>query len=316
MNIVFMGSPDFAVPGLEKLYNEPGITIKAVVTQPDRKKGRGHKLRPTPVKQMAHKLGLKVLQTDNINREEFITNLRDLSPEAIVVVAFGQKLGKKVLELPSYGCINLHASLLPRYRGASPIHRAIINGDKVTGVTTMYMDEGWDTGDIIYKKEVKINREDTAGTLHDKLASIGGDLLVKTLNDIEKGVAPREKQSEDKASYAYKIDRKIGELDWSRSSEDIFNLVRGVNPWPGAYTTWKGKLLKIWWVEPLKLTVTENDKKMEAGEVITASQEDGIIVKTGDDAVKIIELQLAGRKKITADKFVLGYNIKEGDKLG
>lgn len=327
MDIVFMGTPDFSVTSLKYLYKNEQINIKAVVTQPDRPRGRGQKLKPSPVKAAALSYNLKVLQSDNVNKDQFIKKLNSLSPDAIVVVAFGQKLGDDILNMTKYGCINLHASLLPEYRGAGPIHQVIIDGRKKTGVTTMYMDQGWDTGDIIYKKEVKIEYEDTVGKLHDKLAEVGADLLVETLVDIEKGNAPRLKQDEEEATYAYKIKKDKGKIDWSKGKEEIYNLVRGVNPWPGAYTYYNGKLLKIWSLSVVDEnhlknitekagSFTENVDLKKPGKIITANENDGLIVKTGDGAVKIEKLQLSGKKRMTFKDFIHGYNMNKGEKLG
>ncbi|MEJ6950884.1 methionyl-tRNA formyltransferase [Natronospora cellulosivora (SeqCode)] len=312
MKIIFMGTPDFAVYSLESLAEAQEIEILAVVTQPDRPKGRGQKLRPTAVKKKALDLKIPVLQSENINSEEFLEKLRALSADAIVVVAFGQKLSEEILNMTKYGCINLHGSLLPEYRGASPIHQAIIDGKKVTGITTMYMAEGWDTGDMIYKKEVDLKNNDTVGSLHDKLADIGADLLVKTLIDIEKGIAPREEQDDSKATYASKIDKKTGRIDWSKTSEEIYNLVRGVNPWPTAHTYYQGKLLKVWKVE----IDTQVDEDVEAGTILKADVNNGIVVKSGDASIKITRLQVSGRKKMDAKKFLNGYTIDIGEKLG
>ncbi|MDI3546420.1 MAG: methionyl-tRNA formyltransferase [Halanaerobiales bacterium] len=312
MDIIFMGTPDFAVPSLEQLHKSKEIEVKAVVTQPDRPRGRGQKLQPSPVKRKALKLGLKVFQEKDVNQVEFIEELKRLNPDAVVVVAFGQKLGRELLNLTRFGCINLHASLLPEYRGASPIHQAIIDGRNESGVTTMFMDEGWDTGDIIYQKKVEIKRTDTVGTLHDRLAVVGAELLVKTILDIEKGIAPRIKQDEGLATYASKIDKEIGRINWNNTAEDIFNLVRGVNPWPGAFTTHRGKLLKVWWVIPLKVTKAEN---AEPGEIVATGEEEGLVVKTGQGLVKIEKLQLAGRRKMSVKDFLRGYNIEKGEKF-
>ncbi len=311
MNIIFMGTPIFAVPSLKNIIQADGCDVKAVVTQPDRKKGRGQKSQPSPVKKTAQKYNLPVLQSENINQAEFIESMQKYQPDFIVVVAFGQKLAEEVLNLPKFACINLHASLLPKYRGASPIHQAIINGDKLTGNTTMYMGAGWDNGDIIYQQEVKIKRSDNVGSLHDKLAIKGAQLLVQTLEDIYAGQAPRQPQVEAEATYAGKIDKSIGEIDWHDSAEDIFNLVRGVNPWPGAFTYLDGKLLKIWRVEPL----SENAADYSAGQVVGCSEK-GIIVKTGNGLVRIAKLQLASRKKMDSGEFVCGYDLKAGKKLG
>lgn len=319
MKIIFMGTPEFSVVSLERLHHTEKINIRAVVTQPDKPRGRGQILQPTPVKKKAVELGLNVLQTSNVNESSFLEQLDNLNPDFIVVVAFGQKLSRKLLDIPEYGCINLHASLLPEYRGAAPIHQAIIDGREFTGVTTMYMAEGWDTGDMIYKEKVKIDRDDTVGILHDKLADIGADLLIKTIIDIKKGAAPRVKQDHNRASYASKIDKSTGEIDWKMNSEDIYNLVRGVNPWPGAYTYLEGETLKVWMVS-INHPDSENDDNdisgFEPGAVVNADSESGLLVKSGDGIIAIEELQVAGRKRISAKDFLHGYTIDEGIVLG
>ncbi len=313
MDIVFMGSPDFAVNSLEKLAKSKKINIKAVVTQPDRKKGRGQKKQGTAIKKKAIELELNVLTTDNVNDKDFIEKLESLAPEILVVVAFGQKLSKYLLDLTEYGAINLHASLLPKYRGSSPIHQAIINGDNKTGVTTMYMNEELDKGDIIYKKKIDIKRDDTVGHLHDKLADLGADLLLKTLSDIKKGKAERRVQNHKKATYAPKIDKNYGKINWSKSAEEIYNFVRGVNPWPGAYSKLNDKLLKIW-----KVSLVDDkyiSKEGEIAEIIEANTEDGILVQTGKGIIKIDVLQLAGKKKMKVEDFLRGNNVEIGKKL-
>lgn len=312
MKIIYMGTPDFAVPGLEKLNEEYGIEVSSIVTQPDRPRGRGQNLQPPPVKEKGIELGIRVLQTDNINDPLFIDKIKEIKPDAIVVVAFGQKLSKDILQLPEYGCINLHASLLPKYRGSSPIHRAIINGDEITGVTTMYMDEGWDTGDIIYQKEIYIEKTDTVGTLHDKLAIEGAKLLAKTLIDIKKGKAPRIEQNHKKATYAYKIDKKLGKINWNNSTINIYNLVRGVNPWPGAYTKYENKIIKVWRVSIFNYN---NTNKIEPGEIVISNPEEGLVVKTGDGFIRIDELQVPGRKRMDVNDFLRGYEVEQGKKF-
>lgn len=329
VKVIFMGTPDFSVVSLERLESSNDIEIMAVVTQPDKPRGRGQKMRPTPVKKKAVDLGIDVLQTKNVNEANFLDKLRELSPDIIIVVAFGQMLSKKLLELPKYACINLHASLLPEYRGAGPIHQVILDGKEFTGVTTMYMAEGWDTGDMIYKEKVEIDRQDTVGILHDKLADIGADLLVKTLIGIEKGAAPREEQNHEKATYASKIDKTTGEIDWSNSSEKIYNQVRGVNPWPGAYTYHQGEMLKIW-----KCSIKENKdiakdiddanayinnksvNQFPVGYIVKANSKEGLFIKTSDGIIEIIELQMAGRKRMSAKDFLHGYTIDNGSLLG
>jgi methionyl-tRNA formyltransferase len=312
MKIVFMGTPEFAVPSLLKLNNDQEIEVEAVVTQPDRKSGRGQKVHYSDIKEKALENDLEVMQSKNVNQKEFLDKLAEIEPDFIVVVAFGQKLSPELLEIPKYGCINLHASLLPEYRGSSPIHKAIIDGKKVTGNTTMYMDEGWDDGDIIYQQEIEIAEDDTVGVLHDKLAKAGAELLIKTLKDIEAGQAPRIKQDDSKATFAYKIDKSLGEIDWEQSAQEIHNLIRGVNPWPGAYSFLKGKRLKLWESSVSKLENTD----FEPGTIVKANIKDGILVQTGDGILAIEKLQLPGSKKIEAEDFLNGYQLSSEEKLG
>jgi len=312
MKIVYMGTPEFAVPSLEALYNDEQIEIEAVVTQPDRKSGRGQQVHYSDVKKKALALNLNVMQSENVNQDDFIKKLKDIEPDFIVVVAFGQKLSAELLEIPEYGCINLHASLLPEYRGSSPIHRAIIDGKKLTGNTTMYMDEGWDDGDIIYQQELEIAEDDTVGLMHDKLAEAGADLLVKTLKDIKAGKAPRIEQDDSKATFAYKIDKSLGEIDWQQSAQDIHNLVRGVNPWPGAYTFLNDKRLKIWETR----VIDRENTDFAPGTIVKADIKNGILVQTGDGILEIEKLQLPGAKKIEAEDFLNGHQLNAEEKLG
>ncbi len=227
MKVVFMGTPDFAVAALKSLCESDFIDVVGVVSQPDRRRGRGQKVKATPVKKEAMKRGIEVFQPQKVSTLEGINKLKEWNPDLIVVVAYGQILKKEVLELPPQGCINIHASLLPKYRGAAPIHRALINGEKVTGVTTMLMDEGMDTGDAILMEEIEIGQEDTVGTLHDKLAKLGAELIVKTLKAIDEGRASYEEQDNTKATYADKIDKAEGEVDWSKGAVEIWNLFGG-----------------------------------------------------------------------------------------
>ena len=309
MNIIFMGTPEFAVPSLEELYSDSEIEIEAVVTQPDRRSGRGQKVHYSDIKEKALEFELEVLQSDNVNQDGFLKNLKEYEPDFIVVVAFGQKLSPELLEIPKYGCINLHASLLPEYRGSSPIHKAIIDGKKITGNTTMYMDEGWDDGDIIYQQEVKISKDDTVGDLHDKLAKKGAELLLKTLKDVEKGEAPRIAQDDSEATFAYKIDKSLGQINWSEDARDIYNLVKGVNPWPGAYSFLNGKRIKIW-----KTEIYDSDKNTgeKPGFIVEANPDAGILVQTGNGILAIKELQLSGSKRNDVADFLNGHQINKG----
>ena len=311
MDIVFIGSPDFAVKSLERFYNSDKINIKAVISQPDRKKGRGQKKQPTAVKKKAVEMNLDVITSNNVNTDQFIKKVKSYKPEAIVVVAFGQKLSNKILDFPEFGCINLHASLLPKYRGSSPIHQAIINGDKKTGITTMYMDEELDKGDIIYQKEIEIDYEDTVGDLHDKLASQGADLLLKTLLDLKNNKAPRKKQDESRASYAFKIDKSLGKIDWSKNSKEIYNLVRGVNPWPGAFTKLDNKKIKIWDVS----IINNGFSAGEVGEIIRSNEDEGLIVQTCNGYLRIDKLQVPGKKSMKSEDYLRGNTIATGKKF-
>lgn len=316
MKIIFMGTPEFAVPSLVSLNKAEDVKIEAVITQPDRKSGRGQKLHFSDIKEKALALDLEVLQSKNVNQDRFTAKLKRLKPDFIVVVAFGQKLSPELLELPEYGSINLHASLLPEYRGSSPIHKAIIDGKKISGNTTMYMAEGLDTGDIIYQQQVEIKEDETVGQLHDKLAQKGADLLLKTLRDIKKGTAPRIPQAESEASFAAKIDKKLGLINWKEDAETIHNLIRGVNPWPGAYTFLDSKRVKIWESELKKeaeLNTAAEDFK--AGEIIKADSKKGILVQTGSGVLAVKKLQLAGTKKMSALDFINGYQLSQNSRF-
>jgi len=306
MKIIFMGTPEFAVPSMLKLYNDDQIEIEAVVTQPDRKSGRGQQVHYSDIKEKALELDLEIMQSENVNQSQFLAKLKEIAPDFIVVVAFGQKLSPDLLEIPNHGCINLHASLLPEYRGSSPIHKAIINGKKTTGNTTMYMDQGWDDGDIIYQQKIIIKEDDTVGDLHDKMAAQGAELLLKTLKDVKAGEAPRIAQTDSEATFAYKIDKSLGEIDWDQSAEDIYNLIRGVNPWPGAYTELDGDKIKIW---DSKITDQENTE-FKPGTIIKADHNNGILVQTADGVISIERLQLPGGKRMDAQDFLNGHQIE------
>ena len=244
MRIVFMGTPDFAVPCLRELIAHKH-EIAAVVTQPDRPKGRGNKLAESAVKIFARESGIAIFQPEKIKTGEFVQILRDLAPEAIIVVAFGQILSQEILDIPPLGCINVHASLLPKYRGAAPINWCIINGDKTTGVTAMYMDKGMDTGDIILKKEIEIGEDENAGELHDRLSELGASALSETMELLIEGKIERTPQNNEEATYAPIMTKELGRIDWSRDAKDIRNLIRGTYPWPGAFSSYNGKMFKI-----------------------------------------------------------------------
>lgn len=305
MNIVFMGTPDFAVESLKKIY-ESGHNILAVVSQPDKPSGRNMKLMPTPVKEYAESKNIKVYQPEKIRKdEELYETLKSLKPDVIVVVAFGQILPQKILDIPKYGSVNVHGSLLPKYRGAAPIQWAIISGEKVTGITTMYMDAGMDTGDMIQKAEVKIENDDNFGTLYEKMKIKGGELIVQTLEKIADGVAPRVKQPDD-FTLAPMIEKTLGNIDWNNNSEDIRNLVRGLNPTPGAYTNIEGQKIKIWRVEFSNLEKTD---EMLPGMVIKANKKEGLLISTKDGILDIAEIQLPNSKRMLAKEYLNGHDI-------
>ena len=305
MNIVFMGTPDFAVESLKKIY-ESGHNILAVVSQPDKPSGRNMKLMPTPVKEYAESKNIKVYQPEKIRKdEELYETLKSLKPDVIVVVAFGQILPQKILDIPKYGSVNVHGSLLPKYRGAAPIQWAIISGEKVTGITTMYMDAGMDTGDMIQKAEVKIENDDNFGTLYEKMKIKGGELIVQTLEKIADGVAPRVKQPDD-FTLAPMIEKTLGNIDWNNNSEDIRNLVRGLNPTPGAYTNIEGQKIKIWRVEFSNLEKTD---EVIPGMVIKANKKEGLLISTQDGILDIAEIQLPNSKRMLAKEYLNGHDI-------
>lgn len=313
MNIIFMGTPDFARESLEAIYHA-GHNIVGVVTNPDRPKGRGMKLLPSEVKEFALEKGLKIYQPAKIKKnQEFIEEIRKLNPDVICVVAYGSLLPKKILEIPKYGCINVHASLLPKYRGAAPIQWAVLNGDKETGVTTMYMDVGMDTGDIILKEKVKIGEDETTGELWDRLTKIGGELLVKTLQQIEKGTAPREKQGND-FNIAPMLSKEMAKIDWgSKTAKEIKNLVRGLNPIMGAYTYLNGKKIKFWKVAVAtnEEIMVENMSFLKNGTVLISNSKDGLFIKTKDGILKVLEIQGENARKMPIQDFLRGNNIQE-----
>lgn len=308
-----MGTPDFARESLKAIY-EAGHNIIGVVTNVDKPRGRGMKLQPSEVKEYALEKGLKIYQPEKVkNNKEFREEMEKLKPDAICVVAYGKLLPKKILNIPQYGCINVHGSLLPKYRGAAPIQWAILNGEKVTGVTTMYMDVGMDTGDMILKEEVAIGENETTGELWDRLAKKGGELLVKTLEQMEKGTAPREKQGDD-FSVAPMLSKEMAKIDWeNQSAEEIKNLVRGLNPIMGAYTYLNGKKIKFW-----KVQVATEDEIMVGnmdflrnGTVIVSDPRDGIFIKTKEGILKVLEIQGENARRMSIQDFLRGNTIEE-----
>ncbi len=314
LNILFMGTPDFAKESLEALYNA-GYNILGVVTNPDKPKGRGMKMIASPVKQFAIENNIPIYQPIKIrNNEEFIKKIKELNPDIICVVAYGKILPKEILDIPKYGCINVHGSLLPKYRGAAPIQWAIINGEKTTGITTMYMDIGMDTGDMILKEEVEIGEDETTGELWERLSKIGGTLLVKTINLIEQGRAPREKQGED-YTVAPMLSKEMAQIDWNKkSSKDIKNLVRGLNPIMGAYTFINNKKIKIWKVniisnEEFAIKFNIEVQKYKNGEVLLANDKQGLFIKANDAIINVIELQAENSKRMNAKDYLRGNRI-------
>lgn len=313
MKIIFMGTPDFARDSLEAVYNA-GYEIIGVVTNPDRPKGRGMKMIPSPVKEFALEKELKIYQPEKVkNNIEFIDEIKSLNPDVICVVAYGKILPEEILNIPKLGCINVHGSLLPKYRGAAPIQWAILNGDKETGVTTMYMDKGMDTGDMILKEKVTIGEDETTGELWDRLSKIGGELLVKTLEQIEARIAPREKQGED-YTMAPMLNKDMAKIDWeNKSAIEIKNLVRGLNPIMGAYTFWNGKKIKFWKVDIAKENeiMVDNLETLKNGTVVVSNPKDGLYIKTKKGIIKVLEIQGENAKRMPIGDFLRGNNISE-----
>lgn len=305
MRVVFMGTPDFAVPCLEKII-EKGHEVALVVTQPDKPKGRGKNLCYPPVKECALAHNIEVFQPRRVKETECVEYIAKYSPDIIVVAAFGQILPKSILDMPKYCCINIHASLLPKYRGAAPIQWAVINGDEVSGVTIMKMGEGLDTGDIITKREIRLAEDETGGSLFDKLANVGADLLIETMDIIEDGKAVFTPQDNEAATHTSMIKKDLGNINWDKSAIEIERLIRGLNPWPSAYTLLDQKTFKIW-----KAQVEESANEYEPGCIIEVTK-DTIKVQTGDGVLALQEVQLQGKKRMDTASFLRGYDVKEG----
>lgn len=308
MDIVYMGTPDFAVPALEKLI-EAGHKITAVVTQPDRQRGRGKEILYSPVKECALKYDIPVLQPEKIKSPEAVERLRTYQADIFVAAAFGQILSKEILDMPRYGCVNIHASLLPRYRGAAPIQWAVINGEEKTGVTIMQMDEGLDTGDIITQREVLIAQEETGESLFEKLSVLGADLLVETLEMIRRQDVVKRKQDTSLSTYARMLKKEDGRIDWCRTSKQIEQQIRGMNSWPSAYTVWNGKTLKIW-----KAQWNQSVHAYAPGTILAVEKE-SVTVACGEGMIRILELQMEGKKRMSVKDFLLGYHMEEGGRL-
>lgn len=316
MRIVFMGTPDFAVGALEAVV-QAGHQLCAVVTQPDKPKGRGKGIQMSPVKQCALKYGIPVFQPVKVRAPEAVEVLRGYGADVFVVAAFGQILTEEILSMPRYGCINIHASLLPKYRGASPIQWAILNGEKETGVTIMQMDKGIDTGDMLFKCTVPVAQRETGESLHDKLREAGAKLIAEALPRIEQGGFKPEKQKEEEATYVSLLSKSMGHMDWSEDAVTLDRLVRGLNPWPSAYTSYHGKVLKIWECEPV---LEEEGDLREAPEGSMAGRiekvaRDAFYVRTGKGLLKVLQVQLEGKKRMPVKDFLLGYPLEEGNVL-
>lgn len=309
MKVIFMGTPDFSTGVLESII-AAGHEVTAVVTQPDKPKGRGHEMQFTPVKEVALKYGIPVLQPKRVREEETVQALSEIPADIIVVVAFGQIIPKSILEMKKYGCINVHASLLPAYRGAAPIQWAVVDGLEETGVTIMQMNEGLDTGDMLTKVIVPLDKKETGGSLFDKLSAAGAKLCVETMELIERGEVTPEKQGETTTEYAKMITKDLGKIDFSKSAAEIERLIRGFNPWPSAYTKLGNKTLKIWGAD-----VLEEEYEGAFGEIIKVSKEE-IFVKTGKGTLSLKEIQLEGKKRMMADAFLRGYQLENGILLG
>lgn len=310
MKIVFMGTPDYAVGALEALIRA-GHEITAVVTQPDKAKGRSDSLQFPPVKECALAHGLTVFQPERVKRPEAVDRLRTYEADVFIVAAFGQILSREILDLPPYGCLNIHASLLPRYRGASPIQHVIIDGEERTGITIMQMDAGIDTGDILYQKEIPIDRQDTYQSLYGKLTALGGETVVEALEMLRQGALIPRKQTEEDSCYAPLITKEMGRIDFSRDAFSIERLIHGMNPWPSAYTSYQGKQLKIWEA----LAREEEGTAPEPGTIVSVGRQD-FTVATGRGLLQVLEVQLAGKKRMSARDFLLGMRLTPGEKLG
>jgi len=308
--IIFMGTPDFAVPSLKTLIDK-GHKILCVVTQPDRPRGRGRNVSPSPVKELALRHDIKVLQPERVSEAGFLSVVKDLSPDFIIVVAFGQILKKPLLEMPAFGVINIHASLLPRYRGAAPIQRAILNDESTTGLTIMKMDEGLDTGPILYQRQVPILKDETAGHLHDRLAAMSGDFLMEFLNGWKGGRIRERTQDSSLATYAGKIDKSMCRIDWDRSAKEISAQIRGLDPMPGAYTMIGGNNLKLF-----SSTFTDESPGDGAPGRIISSSGGVLRIRTGRGILEVKEVQYPGKKRLPVKDFLMGFNLLDGTTLG
>ena len=311
MKIIFMGTPDFSVGSLEALVAADHQVV-LVVTQPDKPKGRGKEMQMTPVKECALKHNIPVFQPVKVKDAEAVETLRSYGADAFIVAAFGQILSEEILTMPKYGCINIHASLLPKYRGAGPIQWVILDGEKETGITIMQMDKGIDTGDMLLQRVVPIDEKETGDSLHDKLARAGAELIVEALSKIEAGEITPVKQNDAESCYAKMLQKSMGRIDWEKDAKQIERMVRGLNSWPSAYTTYHGKNLKIW-----ESSVCENDKLPENAKpgMITAVEKDAFYVQTGEKTLKVTSVQLEGKKRMAVKEFLLGCQMKAEEVL-
>lgn len=312
MRILFMGTPDFAVETLETLIHSEHEVI-GVVTQPDKPKGRGGKVQFSPVKEAAIEAGIPVFQPNRVRDGAFIEQLRSILPDVIVVVAFGQLLTKEILELPRYGCLNVHASLLPKLRGAAPIQWSVIDGDKESGVTIQQMDEGLDTGDILLVEKYTLDPKETGGSLFDKLAKLGGPMILKVLQMAEEGSLQPQKQDDAQHTYAKRLSKATGQMDFTKPAKELERLIRGLNPWPSAFCFLNGKMLKIWEADVIEDTVS-SDQDTEAGMIVDVVK-DSFDVKTKDGLLRVYEVQLEGKKRMRCDAFLRGFSLEKGQQL-
>lgn len=319
MKIVYMGTPDFAVGALQALI-EAGHQVAAVVTQPDKPKGRGKEMQMTPVKNCALRYDIPVFQPVKVKAPEAVETLRGYGADVFVVAAFGQILSEEILTMPRYGCINIHASLLPKYRGSAPIQRVILDGEKETGVTIMQMDRGIDTGDMLLQSVVPIAEKETGDSLHDKLADEGAKLIVEALRKLEAGELVPRKQNDEESCYAKMLDKSMGKIDWQQSAVRIERLVRGLNSWPSAYTSFHGKTLKIWECNVVSGGQEQKAVSHKIGETlpgtVTAVEKDAFYVQTGEGILKVTQVQLEGKKRMEVRAFLLGCQMSVGELLG
>jgi methionyl-tRNA formyltransferase len=305
-----MGTPDFAVPSLKALI-DGGYNVVGVFCQPDRPKGRGHKLAACPVKETALAVGIPVFQPERIKREEGVAALRALEPDLCVTAAFGQLLSQEILDIPPLGTVNVHSSLLPRHRGSAPINWSIIKGDQVTGVTTMFTDKGMDTGDILLMRETPIGEKENAGELSDRLSVMGAELLIETIRALENGTLVRTPQDHDQATYEPKMDKELGRINWCSNAQEIDWLVRGATPWPGAFTTLGDQAIKVFEVE-----ILDGAASGEPGKIIAADAKNGFVVSCGDHDMELKMIQMPGAKRMNAKDYLRGHTIETGVCLG